>query len=898
MRLSKTILSSSVALGALLGIAGQARAQSQATIPSGSSQATVDIGALSEWSRASTKYGSFGAGFDAIDSITATTGDTLTESVGASASIELFGWTTELVGFGLWAENDASSTVTAGVTETTLGSYTIDIPMVVTNSNASLTGAVCVSTTDLDVGEAEVMVGPIPIYMQVAAAACPQLTFSGSASHTANSYADLTFTATPNFDISATAQIGIGTDVVSAGVKGSLTLLNVGLPITNTLSYTNALRQMDYTTTGTLTISTLSGSFALYASAGWGPFSIEYDYTLFDWDGFSWSYGVFSDAKPTATDVTVSISGNSVAGDYTFNGFGASESGSQFKIQRANNSSGTGTITDVASSKSYTLTSSDGTKYLRFCVTPYTLSNHGSQACSSWVGVGSLLSLYKDSNLSGTSKFFAYENADSGTCFNMSSVSMNDALSSFTWKLPSIKPGAATLVMYKDGSCSGSTFAADKDDASGSTVTVNSVGTTYGSSWQDAVSSFRVFYNEVVTATDLDISWSGQKASPSYTFTDTSGVTESGTTVRWQRADDAAGTNASTIQGYSSTKDYALTLSDQDKFLRVCVIPSNGFVTGGEVCSDFLRVGKLLSVYKDSSYGGSSVHFPYERWTSGTCVSLSAAGMQDDMSSFKVGFTSFSNPDGGTYGVTFYKDSGCSGGTYSSTFSTSGGTNSVSSVGSSFNDEATSFKVVYRKVDALDVNVAWGGPRAQPRYQYASSTGSAESGSTYRWEAADDINGANHHVVQSYGTTKTYDVAPTDEDKYVRLCIKPSDGVVVGPVSCSNWTWVGKLATVYRDANISGPAVSFPYQHLTSGSCFNLGDFGFNDQASSLQATYNSYTVSSGDDTTYGVVLYHDNACKGSTFTSSFSTAGGTNTVNGLGGFDNQASSIRIYFDN
>jgi hypothetical protein len=892
MRSSKTFSSSSIALGILLAVAGQARASTY-TIPSGSTSQTVSIGSLSEWTGESTKYGSFGAGFDASDSLYADTSDVLKESLSASASIEMFGTNLSLVGFSIWAKNPQSTNITAGVTETTLGKTVLDTPLVVTNSNASLTAAVCISTTDADVGEETIMVGPIPIYMAVSAAACPQLTFSGSGLYTAGSYSELDFTANPNFDISVTAQLGIGTSVVSAGVKGSLTLLNVSLPITNSLSYTNSSRQIQYGSSATLDIQTLSGSFALYASAGWGPFSIEYDYTLFQWDGYDWTYGVFSDVKPTASDVAISISGTSATGSYTFNGTGSTENGSTYEIWRADTSSGGGTKTKVGTGTSYSLTTSDNAKYLQFCVTPKTLSSSGTQACSSWTAVGSLLALYKDMNLGNTSKIFAYEKADSGTCFNLPDYSFNDAMTSYVWNYPSIRPGRSTLVFYKDGSCSGSTFTNDTDPTS---ATHNYTNDNVGTTWNDQVSSFRVFYNEVVTAKDLDISWSGPYAKPSYTFTDTSGVSESGSTYQWQRADDPKGTNATTVQSYSTTSQYQLSTSDEDKFLRLCVIPSNGWVTGGEVCTDFLGVGKLLTLYKDQNYGGSSLSFPYERWSSGTCVNLTDYSFNDAMTSYKIDYTGFSNPDGGTYGVTFAWNTGCSGSTTTSTFSTSGGTNSSSNVGTTWNDQASSFKVTYRKVDARNVNVAWSGPRAFPRYLFTDSTGLSEGGSTFQWEVADDINGTNHTVVQAYSTANMHNLAPQEQGKYLRACVKPADGVVVGPESCSNWTSVGNLVTVYRDGNLGGPSVSFPYQHLTSGTCFNLGDFGFNDLASSLQATYNSFTPTSGN--TYGVVLYHDNGCAGPTFGSPFSTAGGTNTVNGFGGFDNQASSIRIYFDN
>ena len=83
------------------------------------------------------------------------------------------------------------------------------------------------------------------------------------------------------------------------------------------------------------------------------------------------------------------------------------------------------------------------------------------------------------------------------------------------------------------------------------------------------------------------MTWSGAYATPSYTFFDSMSLAESGTTYQWQRADDSAGTNTTLAGSYSATRDYAITPADQQKYLRVCIKPSDGVVIGNPVCSDW-----------------------------------------------------------------------------------------------------------------------------------------------------------------------------------------------------------------------------------------------------------------------------------------------------------------------
>ena len=94
--------------------------------------------------------------------------------------------------------------------------------------------------------------------------------------------------------------------------------------------------------------------------------------------------------------------------------------------------------------------------------------------------------------------------------------------------------------------------------------------------------------------------------------------------------------------------------------------------------------------------------FPYQQWPSGTCVNLDNFGWSDVMSSYRVSYDGYVPlaGDSTTYGVKFFSNANCSGSVLTSTFGTSGGANAVSSVGSTWNNQVTSFQVIYRRVEA------------------------------------------------------------------------------------------------------------------------------------------------------------------------------------------------------
>ena len=209
-----------------------------------------------------------------------------------------------------------------------------------------------------------------------------------------------------------------------------------------------------------------------------------------------------------------------------------------------------------------------------------------------------------------------------------------------------------------------------------------------GGSWNDSVTSFRVLWDDTVSASSVTVSISGATATESYHYGDSGNVNEAGSSYAWQRADDASGTNATTIRTTSGS--WSLSAGDNQKYLRFCVTPSNGVNTGAQTCSAWEAVGHLVELYKDGGYGGSSVHLAYERSSAQTCFNLGDYGFNDVVSSFH-----FEGVSGWASTVEMFYDGSCSGNTAYYTSSTGGGSYSLSSLNSYWNDQISSLKVYY-----------------------------------------------------------------------------------------------------------------------------------------------------------------------------------------------------------
>ena len=134
-------------------------------------------------------------------------------------------------------------------------------------------------------------VGPVPVFVSVGASGelGLGLSFGGGA-----------LTVTPTAGIYATVQAGVGGECdlggASAGVRGSLTLIEVGLPILLKLYLEGG--QPKFTLEGDLTLASLSGELSLYAEAYVKICSVkvsaDWSKKLFRWTGVEWTKRLFS----------------------------------------------------------------------------------------------------------------------------------------------------------------------------------------------------------------------------------------------------------------------------------------------------------------------------------------------------------------------------------------------------------------------------------------------------------------------------------------------------------------------------------------------------------------------------------------------------------------------------
>ncbi|MFY0591765.1 Ig-like domain-containing protein [Roseivirga sp.] len=97
--------------------------------------------------------------------------------------------------------------------------------------------------------------------------------------------------------------------------------------------------------------------------------------------------------------------------------------------------------------------------------------------------------------------------------------------------------------------------------------------------------TFTISNNVAPTATNVTftgIFQIGQQLTGAYTFTDADNDPESGSTFKWYRSDDAAGTGKTEITG-ATTVNYTLTNDDINKFISFEVTPNDGTTAGTPV---------------------------------------------------------------------------------------------------------------------------------------------------------------------------------------------------------------------------------------------------------------------------------------------------------------------------
>ena len=296
----------------------------------------------------------------------------------------------------------------------------------------------------------------------------------------------------------------------------------------------------------------------------------------------------------------------------------------------------------------------------------------------------------------------AYEHSPSGTCFNLADYSFNDATSSYAWSENWTGKEGATVTFYMDAHCQGSTFSSSI--AAGGTDSEEAP-----SGWNDQAPSVSVTWAQTVTISTPTITISGNKATSSHTFSDTTGRAEQ-STYQWYVASDGSGTGSALIPNVYD-RNYTLTGIEKNQSLQVCVTPSNGLTTGTPACSAWVPVGSEVQFYSAQSLGGSgitSINFAYQTTPSGTCFNMSDYGFDDVTRAFEL----FSSTTASTK-IVVYQVADCvrddSANEYAGHWSTNGNTYSPpggtvytttgflysTSLGSRYDSTISSFRVEY-----------------------------------------------------------------------------------------------------------------------------------------------------------------------------------------------------------
>lgn len=558
------------------------------------------------------------------------------------------------------------------------------------NGNWGIDGAdfsVDVSATK----DADLTFAGVPIVLSFGAAGEVGIDLSAGATYSSNTgVGTIDLSGEPYAEIDGVASAGVGTGAASAGVYGEVTLLHVGVPIINSLTLTPVDASsgiMSYSTTGHLNVSSLAGNLGVYVSV-W-PFT--YKHSLFKWDGVEWlDQLVFSDSIPVAAGVQTKISGKKATASYTYADRNP-ESGSTIKWYRAQDSNGTGsTLVQSGANKSYELTEADSGKFFRTCVKPSNGVNTGAQVCSPWSSAGPLMTYYWDANYGGDELSVAYSRSRSGTCFTLGDLESgwDDDASSYKFDAP---PGCATtLYMYKFKDCGGSvmtrTFPVGTPGED-----IASIASTLGSGWNNEIGSFSVVFCDTVSASDVKVGYSGYKTQGGYTLNSASIFQNDKSTFHWYRASSATGSGKTQI---STSSTFTMDPSQAGNFLQFCVTPNNGTSTGAKTCSSWTHVPAVV-FYWHANFGGDTLTFPYTQSSSGKCYNMSdvKSGWADDAGSLRL-----YAPLTKSARLHVYKNKNCSG-AEASTLVAAGGSASVAHVGdtygSGWNNEISSFKVVY-----------------------------------------------------------------------------------------------------------------------------------------------------------------------------------------------------------
>lgn len=283
-----------------------------------------------------------------------------------------------------------------------------------------------------------------------------------------------------------------------------------------------------------------------------------------------------------------------------------------------------------------------------------------------------------------------------------------------------------------------------------------------------------------------------QQLSGSYDYADADTDPEDGSVYQWFMADDADGNNAAAIAG-ATGQNYTLTGGEEGKFVALAITPFDGEDAGQQVFTSYqgpVVAAVIPTLVSTSPVDGvmdvatnTNLSFVLsEAVTKGTgSIRVTTAGGSErtfNVSSDQVtvsGTDVTINPDNDLAGSEFYTV------TFdASAFVDSDGNNSAGLTSTTRWNFTTEDLNVAPEATGVSVNrslVVSGD--LDGSYTYSDDNGDAESGTTFQWYRADDINGTGRTAIAG-ATAETYTTVNDDDGKFLSFEVTPSDGTLTG----------------------------------------------------------------------------------------------------------------------
>ncbi|MDM8162154.1 fibronectin type III domain-containing protein, partial [Labilibaculum sp. K2S] len=397
---------------------------------------------------------------------------------------------------------------------------------------------------------------------------------------------------------------------------------------------------------------------------------------------------------PTASSVTIAVAsslkeGYNLTGSYTYSDTeGDANSGTTLQWYRADDNTGTGEAAITgATSSTYTMTGTDVGKFIRFGVVPKAATGNspGLEAFSNYTGVVLANEVPTASNVTYTGTLRSFEVLTGTYSYSDTEGNTNNG-TSFKWYRADDATGTNKTAI--SGAVAAAYTLATADVGKYIAYAVTPASLTGNSPGLEVLSAYQgpVLNNEAPTATNVTFTgdlFINKTLTGTYTYTDAEGETQGGTTQKWYRADDAAGTNKTAISG-AVAATYTLTAADVGKYIAYAVTPAS--LTGN---SPGLEV---LSAYQ----------------------------------------------------------------------------------GPVLNNEAPTATNVTFTGSLVEYGALTG------TYDYADAENDPDDSSTYQWYRADDAAGTNKTAI-SGATASTYKLAAADVDKYIAYTVTPASSMGTSP---------------------------------------------------------------------------------------------------------------------